>query len=658
MGRFAAAPEWEGESVNFFVQDDQGGRLEEVFCQPATREDLKDLSDELQLMGERLEAIRPNAPSEETLQRILLRTVRELTDDPLRTDLDNYFFRYRDANGHGRLVWCWGYQRTDQEAAPAVICTDPDCNLLFLRRPDEAQMPQLPGGTAGRAPPAVALETQCAAGIAAVADRRRTVLVSAAQARCCRSSGGKTGGRRTPRIRRLPCRKWRRLLPRRDDNLPLPPGNPVAVKVLSDQGPAVAFAVGTQFDDFRVVAEYPNGVTRLVTKRATIRTSQPADQAPLTASGGRLLGVRPGQTVVQAEFDGVRSQQGLPVTVLADAGKGAVSSLHETLHGDTGFQLVPRDSRLAGASIVIGQRVGDFQIDPTPIVITPGDRIVYQVTGTQNGQVRMLGPDEGVRLSVDDSRVAEVTSGLTVQALGEGHTLVTARRGEQEATASLTVSTTDREAVEYHRHGYRLRHIGDRDVVIYSGSDGVVSSTVTESPSVSESVGIRPDRIWIEPGDFTLQRDAVSPSLRVMAAVGSEKPQEVPATLESLDHNVLVADATQPGRFQAAGYGGTQVRATYRDREAFANVTVTGARFLSVNSKLHEGANDFSVDIDVRAASDEGAVEYRVYRSGEKPPDNWVPSQAADGYRSTTLHSPVIPYGQHNARYNLTIKAQ
>ena len=62
------------------------------------------------------------------------RTLRELLDDPNRSDLDSYFFRYRDVNGRWRLVWCWGYERVDKEPAPAVICTHPQCNLLFVRR--------------------------------------------------------------------------------------------------------------------------------------------------------------------------------------------------------------------------------------------------------------------------------------------------------------------------------------------------------------------------------------------------------------------------------------------------------------------------------------------------------------------------------------------
>ena len=73
----------------------------------------------------------------------LRQSLGELLDDPNRTDLDSYFFRYRDATGRWRLVWCWGFQRSDGEPAPAVVCTAPECNLLFVRRPK--QSPKCPG---------------------------------------------------------------------------------------------------------------------------------------------------------------------------------------------------------------------------------------------------------------------------------------------------------------------------------------------------------------------------------------------------------------------------------------------------------------------------------------------------------------------------------
>ena len=37
----AAEPVWEGDSVNFYVRDNRGGRLEEVICQPASEHELR-----------------------------------------------------------------------------------------------------------------------------------------------------------------------------------------------------------------------------------------------------------------------------------------------------------------------------------------------------------------------------------------------------------------------------------------------------------------------------------------------------------------------------------------------------------------------------------------------------------------------------------------
>ena len=135
----AAEPVWDGDSVNFYVCDNRGGRLEEVICQPASEHELHSLlRDELALLKDRLEKARAETPTERVFRKSLLRTFHDLLNTPGRTDLDSYFFRYRDLENRWRLVWCWGYQRIEQEPAPAVVCTDPNCALLFVRRPGKS----------------------------------------------------------------------------------------------------------------------------------------------------------------------------------------------------------------------------------------------------------------------------------------------------------------------------------------------------------------------------------------------------------------------------------------------------------------------------------------------------------------------------------------
>ena len=139
LGGLVAEPVWEGESVDFYVRDDHGGRLEEAVCQPATAEDLDNLlQEDLATLKDRIEKAKPETPTERMVKKMVRRSFEELTEDPNRTDLDCYFFRYRDVQGRWRLVWCWGYQRVDQEPAPSVVCTDPECALLFVRRPGQS----------------------------------------------------------------------------------------------------------------------------------------------------------------------------------------------------------------------------------------------------------------------------------------------------------------------------------------------------------------------------------------------------------------------------------------------------------------------------------------------------------------------------------------
>jgi hypothetical protein len=139
LGGMAAEPVWEEDLVGFYVRDDQGGRLEDVYCQPATNQDLQGgLRDDLSKLRQRLEQARGETSTERTLRKVLMKSFQDVVDKPGRNDQDSYFFKYKDVLGNWRLVWCWGYERLDQEPAPAVICTDPDCNLLFVRRPGKS----------------------------------------------------------------------------------------------------------------------------------------------------------------------------------------------------------------------------------------------------------------------------------------------------------------------------------------------------------------------------------------------------------------------------------------------------------------------------------------------------------------------------------------
>ncbi len=1304
LGGKVAEPVWEGDSVDFFVQDDRGGRLEEVICRPVAAEDFeKLLKDELAVLRSRLKKAVPETPTEELLKQAVEESLVALLDDPQRTDLDCYFFRYRDVQGTWRLVWCWGYRRGDEETAPAVICTDPECNLLFVRRP--GQSPRCPScavalvarprkqGPWNRvallallllliagllywffrpvSPIILPEHLQMVAGeirelhvvspedgpVAVISPDNRLIEVTEANRLIARRAGqldlhvtqggrvqtirvevataqfksiaieparvvvavddsvglrvmaqvageapektveiapdllscperpspqfaeldtrsmcvrgitptdpespqsvsfrfGKHTGSATVEVSMPPfeltlepkgpleiplgqqrqmtgwanyedgrrvevpparlkllgpsapglkvygdriaalvphvgpieghaeyvCQTCKPVSVRsvdpvagtirldldRTDHLAgetgqiivratdpdgdvelvpemtafktghtdlldidaqggtfrtLAPGEatvtlthpaasqsarltlsigdpdedrPVAVRILTDQDQPVRFPVGARFDDFRVEAEYADGFTRLVTNKATLRTAQPPQEAPLAASDGELVGLRAGQTTIEAEFEAVRSKQPLAVEVLGEldvdelriepaaitmlagetiisdvvgyregrnigviSGLGAIewqsnnpavaradgSSItgldlgtttvtarlgevtstpaevhvvdtltdvlavdprvirirqgqsvrigtelavyrgHMDLSGQCdvrpalpdvvqynpqthsllgkapgasavaftfGGQLVnamvevlpaggvidgevflepaaanlavgqaldlrayvitadgrridwtdeavftssapgiveisdnrpcamapgtaeisvslpgtdkvaaaylsvsdepitelivepgqinmstgdrrllrilgrtatglyelfpqpdltlslgganPGAIQIVGASEIDGLQPGqaqvvarwqdrlqaavpvsvsddlltDLQIDPPAAVIHPGQPLVYQVTGLRGGRLRVLGPEDGVILSVTDSLVAETVDNQTVLAKNPGRTVVVARLGNQQAEAGLDVTagvaatTTgvlvdDRGWTDHYGpgagywggrgHGYWVD--GDR---YWDGEQWMVVDDGTIGVYVPPGEVVRVPRLRIEPSEVSsLEVGKATPRLVAVADDAEGLSIPVSATWESLDPNILAADLETPGQFVARAVGRTQVRASYRGAEAYAEVTVRGQRFWEVRETLNDRTTDFDVTLEVLAAEAEGPLEYRVYVAGQTPDEKWIAAELDGSVRRVVLRSPRIDYGPRNSFYHLIIEAR
>jgi hypothetical protein len=149
-----------------------------------------------------------------------------------------------------------------------------------------------------------------------------------------------------------------------------------------------------------------------------------------------------------------------------------------------------------------------------------------------------------------------------------------------------------------------------------------------------------------------------TPRFAVVAQSDDGRSYPVPAALDSMDTRVVRSEGTLTGRFTAVSLGSTQIRGLYRGREAFATVTVTGERFVDVQTTLNEGEQDFYVTIEVLAAKSEGPLEYRTYAAGEPPTETWQAAEEAGEYRRVVLQSPRMEYGPRSATYNLVIEAR
>ena len=121
---------------------------------------------------------------------------------------------------------------------------------------------------------------------------------------------------------------------------------------------------------------------------------------------------------------------------------------------------------------------------------------------------------------------------------------------------------------------------------------------------------------------------------------------------------VVVPEEPFVGRFVARGFGQTKIRARSRGKEAFADVTVTGDRFVRVSDTFEGGPSDFAITLTILAATSEGSLEYRVYEQGQAAAAQWVPARAEGEFQRVTLQTPRLPYRERGSLYNLVIEAR
>jgi len=136
LGRLVAEPEWHGESVDLFVCDDQGRRLHNVKCEPVAAGELSHdsgLRKDLEGIAERLKGAKPESDSEARVLKTIRGHFSDVAVKGTPSQRECHFFKYHGGD-RWRLVWAWGYQRKDVAPAQPVICTNPQCSLLFVRR--------------------------------------------------------------------------------------------------------------------------------------------------------------------------------------------------------------------------------------------------------------------------------------------------------------------------------------------------------------------------------------------------------------------------------------------------------------------------------------------------------------------------------------------
>ena len=316
---------------------------------------------------------------------------------------------------------------------------------------------------------------------------------------------------------------------------PRDPNAPLEVVILSDQGPAVQFPVGADFNDFRVEARYRDGITRLVTKKAMLTTPEPPASAPVAPSNGHLIGVQPGQTSVAAEFDGVHTKKSLDVTVTKDIGAQEICIVPApiTLLRNETIRLEVIGKK-AGRSIGNITGIGNvtWRSEKNDIARVEG----HSLTGGKLGQTNIIASlgsmtSRPARVSVVDS-IAEPlrTDPRSIQlVVGQGVRVgseLTVTRGEMDVSDMCTVTSQQPGCVRYIPETGTLVGVspGPAEVAFALG-DKVANVAVTVLPPpiggdrpIEGEVRIEPANTILAPGQGDSVRVFVGLTDRTVAA--------------------------------------------------------------------------------------------------------------------------------------------
>jgi hypothetical protein len=261
-----------------------------------------------------------------------------------------------------------------------------------------------------------------------------------------------------------------------------------------------------------------------------------------------------------------------------------------------------------------------------------------------------------------------VGEGFGAVAVQPGRATVSARLGDQKADAAFEVIpgvgpagvVVDAPGGAYHVYGPGgVGYLVGPGGVVVPGWESrlLVDPGRFVVPPPVEQLSIEP--LSIEPGRIRMEQGEQTPPLRVVAREGGQAPRDVAAALESMNAAVVAPDPATPGRFRAVGAGRTQIRAAHGDRSAYAEVTVTGARFAELTTTVADQTDkDFAIEARVAATASEGPLEYRVYAAGQTPPEAWTAAVEDGDRRRATLASPRLVTGPPSTFYNLMFECR
>jgi uncharacterized protein YjdB len=342
------------------------------------------------------------------------------------------------------------------------------------------------------------------------------------------------------------------------DDVPLTDEKPTLVRITSSKGSMVTVPVGAEFTDVKVEAEFASGTPRDVTSQSQLTVIGTTGDAAVAVSTGRITGLRVGAAVVQAEFQGVSSTDGLAVEVVEPAGVHSIEIDPRTLQlavGETtGLRALgfsgEGDARTAlgdvsnAAGLVWESRAED-------VVRVAGSTITAVKTGSATVVAKLGTATAATEVTVRDSEVdledeLTLTPESLVLRVGESKSIgsdIALRRGDIDLTfeAGITSSRPDTVRVDPDTGSLVGVSPGDAQVAFtYGGQKAVLPVTVeaTDQPT-------GPVRVVIEPSSALLGIGESKPvRVFLVDSAGARTDRTASALIESSAPAIVAAQGT------------------------------------------------------------------------------------------------------------------
>lgn len=377
--------------------------------------------------------------------------------------------------------------------------------------------------------------------------------------------------------------------PEPSDDVPPPSGKPTAVRIVTGQRQPITIPVGARFDEFRVEAVFDQGPPNDVTREAALSVeSDESSPAPVAVFDGRISAERPGRAVVSAEYNGVKSSDGLSVEVVDDLVLTAIELVPAAVElrvGETadlqanGFTGGGNERRSVGD--VTSWATLQWKSENPEIVRTDGPTLAGLSPGSCQVAVTSGNVTAGAQVSVKDakeetgfSEELELSPRSLRLEVGETKWIgsdVTLKRGEVDFSRQLEATSSAPSVVRYNRDNRSLEGVspGKAEIAI-TLDDRRFALPVEVEPA---EVGQEPGSVAIEPAGGTLAVGE-GQELRVflIGERGKRTDQTGSSMLASSDPAIL---AVSGNRVSGVSAGTAEVTARLGGSDESATATFT-----------------------------------------------------------------------------------